>query len=111
MKTHEPQLIGTVKFKHWSCDVFKSTYQSDPTVPALLLIGSEGSEAQFEQIATASVNLSASGNEPARGCVFIKNWGGLETMPQILQDAGIIGPELRQHPAGFCEATEHRLLK
>lgn len=107
----KPILIGKAQFRLWACDVFKSAYQSDPHVPALMLIGSEESDCPGEPIATATVNLSADGFEPEPGCVLIKNWGGLEKMPQVLQDAGIIGPEIRRHPTGFCEATEHRLLK
>lgn len=77
------------------------TYR-DGTV-ALRVIGGNG-----VPLCTATVCLSGQAPEP--GNVFIKDYAENEGVLQALQDAGILGVEVRRVPCGYAEAVEVPLL-
>lgn len=78
----------------------KTTYSNGST--ALLLKSLAG-----EPLAVATVALEVL---PDDGNVFIKNWSENSGILESLQDAGIIGPVIREVPTGFVAAQEVKLL-
>lgn len=95
---------------------FRTKYSNYPTAyigrgfyhdgsTALMVYTEDG-----EPICKATVCMSDSGEKPADGNVFIKDWAENEGVMASLQAAGVIGEVIRSVPAGFCEAQECPLL-
>jgi len=80
--------------------VRKATYPNGST--ALRLLTPDG-----ETLAVATVALDIL---PDEGNVFIKNWSENEGILESLQDAGVVGPVIRELPTGFVKAQEVKLL-
>ena len=59
-----------------------------------------------EPLGVATVCMAQSGEIPAKGNVFIKDWGENEGMLKGLQEAEIVGEVVREIPAGFATAYE-----
>ncbi|AEL97979.1 hypothetical protein CL65_gp071 [Mycobacterium phage Patience] len=64
----------------------------------------------FEPVAIATVCLSKFKEVPAEGNVFIKDWSENEGMLKCLQDAGILGEQVREVATGFVMVQECPLL-
>lgn len=117
MTPQEPKIIlRGFKYKHWVCRVLLGTFGTKPH-PWVLYLEADGNQHEpgygkihdGETIARAGVYID--GQTPADDEVIIKGWSENEGMPEALQAAGIIGPELRRVPTGRVEATVHKLLK
>lgn len=63
-----------------------------------------------EHLSTPTVCLSASGESPAPGRVFIRDYSENSGALDCLQRLGIIGPTIRQVPCGYATAYECELL-
>lgn len=117
MTPQEPKIIlSGFKYKHWVCRVMLGTF-STPPYPRVLYLEADGDQQEpgygkihdGEAIARAAVYIE--NYHPSDDEVMIKGWSENEGMPEALQGAGIIGPELRRVPTGRVEATVHKLLK
>lgn len=94
--------IKQINFKDIKCNVTKFYYKNDRT--AIKLIDSEDGM----PVLTATVNLPDEDiNEDE---VLIKSWSENEGIEEILVKENIIGPKIKDIPAGFANATLHKLL-
>ena len=69
---------------------------------ALVLLTADG-----EPLTRATVETA---EQPAEGNVFIKDWSENAGLLEALQGAGVVGPVIRDVPAGFATAKEVALL-
>jgi hypothetical protein len=85
--------------------LFKGRYADGST--ALRLLSDIG-----EPLSTPTVCMVDYEAKPEEGNVFVKDWAENEGMLHALQNAGIVGPTIREIPAGpyGCIAYECKLL-
>lgn len=63
-----------------------------------------------ERLCTATVCLTAYGEKPRDGNVFIKDYSENEGVLNALQKAGVVGDVIRSVPAGYATVYECKLL-
>jgi len=83
------------------CKIVKSAYVEDKSTAIQILSKNN------EPLSTATVWLH---EQPAEGCVWIKNWSENEGVLESLTEAKIIEPTGRTCPTGWVEAHEAKLL-
>lgn len=101
----EPKLIKTLdidaRYVHAkNAQLWLSKYATDD-VTALFVTSEQG-----EPLATVTVNLSAYGQFPGEGNVFVKNWSENEGILDVLVREGVLSAPLREIPSGFVSAVE-----
>lgn len=92
-----------MKFCKIPVRIIKRRYISADGPIALIAENASTGEPQY----TATVNLDTA---PSEGCVWLKDWGGNEGLPDALVSAGLIELTGNECPTGFCSAKEARLV-
>ena len=94
--------IKQIKFKDFTCNVVKFYYLNNRT--AIRLVDCEDGM----PVLTATVNLPEHDIEEDE--VLIKSWSENEGIEELLVNENVIGPKIKEIPAGFATATLHKLL-
>jgi len=96
------EYLGRIEYRGEALSLYRTSYESDPGVPALLLLVEETGE----PYCTLTVNLRKS---TKKGEYTIKTWSENENIYNFLVNEEILSPTGVMIPTGFCKAAVCKL--
>lgn len=101
------RLLGKLDTNYGVADVMLTSYDSDPDVPAIVLVNAESGET----IAVLSVNLPDDKQVLQPGCFFAKTWSENERIAETALASGLFVDTGLRVPTGYVSAQVWRIVE